>query len=159
MTYGLAGIPNVSFPNQTLQMGPSYTNNGLAYCYGAPYAIPTFIPAAMPSDVNGDLPVDGSLGPANSSLNEAETNPGESQNDENNDSGNKSDSSSSELKPTPTLSSHDSSANSQQMIAHEHDEEKHRTSISVRYEASLHTSHAFRSSRVLDHVGKSATCV
>lgn len=121
LAYGLAGIPN-----QTLQMASPYPNDGLAYCYGPPYPIPTFIPASIAGDVNGGLNVEGSLAPVNG----AETNAGESQNDENNDSGNKSDSSSSEQKPTPTLSSHDSSTHSQPMVTNEQDEAKQRTSIS-----------------------------
>ena len=95
MTYNLAGIPNSTFHNQQALLGPSYTNDHITFCYGAPYTTPTYLPPAV---INGDSKIDGSFYPDN----ENTINTG-SQNDENNDSGIKSESSSSEQKQTPPL--------------------------------------------------------
>ncbi|CAF2403546.1 unnamed protein product [Rotaria sp. Silwood2] len=116
LTYSLAGIPSPPYPNHQTLIGPSYPNDHLTFCYGPPYATPTYLPPTITNNFNGDTKTNGNTYPDN----ETAPNTG-SQNDENNDSGIKSEISSSEQKQT-LLSSNDSNTNFQ--------EEKHRDSNS-----------------------------
>lgn len=88
-------------------MGPSYPNNHLTFCYGAPYTTQTYLPLTVNNSFNGDAKNNGNT----YSDNETATYIG-SQSDENNDSGIKSEISSSEQKQAP-LSSNDSNTDIQ----------------------------------------------
>ncbi|CAF1153962.1 unnamed protein product [Rotaria sordida] len=109
LTYTLAGIPSPSFHNHQTLIGPSYPNDQLTFCYGPPYATPTYLPPTVTNNFNGDIKNNGNM---IYSDNEIATNTG-SQNDENNDSGIKSESSSSEQKQI-LLSSNDNNINFQE---------------------------------------------
>lgn len=91
LTYNIAAIPSSTFANQPPFLGPSYSSDHITFCYGTPYATPTYLP-----NLNSDSKTDGNNNPDNENLG----NTG-SQNDENNDSGIKSESSSTEQKQTP----------------------------------------------------------
>ncbi|CAF3400706.1 unnamed protein product [Rotaria socialis] len=114
LTYNLAGIPSPSFHNHQALIGPSYANDHLTFCYGAPYGTPSYLPSTITNNYNGDTKHNGTTHSDNETTTSAA-----SQNDENNDSGIKSETSTSEQKQTP-LSSNDSNTTFQ--------EEKHRDS-------------------------------
>ncbi|CAF0984640.1 unnamed protein product [Rotaria sp. Silwood1] len=107
LTYSLAGIPSPSFHNHQTLIGPTYPNDHLTFCYGPPYATPTYLPPTITNNFNGDIKNNGNT---HSDI-ETATNIG-SQHDENNDSGIKSETSSNEQKQT-LLSSNDSNTNIQ----------------------------------------------
>ena len=127
MTYSLAGIPSPPFHNQPSSLGPSYPNDHLAFCYGAPYATPTYLPPPVTNGYNGESRHYNNTPSAvqtNSSVDEIETKAtNESPPDETNESENKSQSSS-------ASSSNDGNTNSQQVITEQH-EGKRRDSNSV----------------------------
>ncbi|CAF4988336.1 unnamed protein product, partial [Rotaria socialis] len=114
LTYNLAGIPSPSFHNHQALIGPSYANDHLTFCYGAPYGTPSYLPSTITNNYNGDTKHNGTTHSDNETTTSAA-----SQNDENNDSGIKSETSTSEQKQT-SLSSNDSNTTFQ--------EEKHRDS-------------------------------
>jgi hypothetical protein len=106
-------------------MGPSYPNEHLAFCYGAPYATPTYLPPPVTNGFNGDSKHynNPSVLQTNSFVDENETKTtNESQPDDTNETENKSQSSSS--------STNDEKRNSQQVITEKHDD-KRRDSNSV----------------------------
>jgi hypothetical protein len=124
LAYSLAGIPSPPFHNQPSSIGPSYPNEHLAFCYGAPYATPTYLPPPVTNGFNGDSKhYNPSVLQTNSFVDENEiktTN--ESQQDDNNESENKSQSSSSS-------SLNDGNTNAQQVSTEQH-EDKYRDSNS-----------------------------
>ncbi len=138
LTYGLAGIPSPPFHSQPPSIAPSYTNDQLTFCYGAPYGTPTYLPPPVTNGFNHDLKTYNTqtvLQP-NSFVDENEiktTN--ETQPDDHNDIENKSQSSSIEQKATSSSissssSSNDGNNNSQQVIT-EQNEDKRRDSYPV----------------------------
>ncbi|CAF5201124.1 unnamed protein product, partial [Rotaria magnacalcarata] len=108
LTYNLAGIPSPPFHNHQALIGPSYANDHLTFCYGAPYGTPSYLPPTITNNYNGDAKNNGTTHSDNETATSAA-----SQNDENNDSGIKSETSTSEQKQT-SLSSNDSNTTFQE---------------------------------------------
>ncbi|CAF0750284.1 unnamed protein product [Adineta steineri] len=134
LAYSLSGIPNASFHNQQPSIGPSYTNDHLTYCYGTPYAPPTYLPTTSINGFNNDSKAynNPSVLQTNSSVDENEkksTNESQ-QDDNNNDIENKSQSLSSEQKvnsassASSTSSSNDGNTNSQQIVNEQHEDKQ-----------------------------------